>query len=48
MIFSLSPYQKPWNVIEPRYLTGGGAWAQFTRYTLKMIGPDFGTILMVR
>ena len=37
-----------WNVIEPRYLTGGGAWVQFTRYTLKMIGPDFGTILMIR
>ena len=37
-----------WNVIEPHYQTGGGAWAQWIRYTLKMIGPDFGTILMVR
>ena len=38
-----------WNVIEPHYQTGGtGAWAQWSRYTLKMIGPDFGTILMVR
>ncbi len=37
-----------WNVIEPHYQTGGGAWAQWIRYTLKMLGPDFGTILMVR
>ena len=37
-----------WNVIEPRYLAGGGAWVQFTRYTLKMIAPDFGTVLMLR
>jgi len=37
-----------WNVIEPHFQTGGGAWAQWIRYTLKMLGPDFGTILMVR
>ena len=38
-----------WNVIEPHYQTGGtGAWSQWSRYTLKMLGPDFGTILMVR
>ncbi len=37
-----------WNEIGPHYLSGGGAWVQFNRYILRMIGPEFGTILMVR
>ena len=46
--FAPGALQSGWNVVEMRYQTGGGAWAQFIRYTLKMLGPDFGTILMVR
>ena len=37
-----------WNVIEPRYQTGGGAWAQWNRYSLRMLGPELGTFIMVR
>ena len=37
-----------WNVIEPHFQTGGGAWAQWIRYTLKMLGPELGTYLMLR
>ena len=37
-----------WNVIEPHYQTGGGAWAQWIRYTLKMLGPEFGTYFILR
>ena len=46
--FAPGALQSGWNVVEMRYQTGGGAWAQWIRYTLKMLGPDFGTILMVR
>ena len=38
-----------WNVIEPHYQTGGtGAWSQWSRYTLKMLGPELGTFIMLR
>ena len=37
-----------WNVIEPHYQTGGGAWAQWIRYVLRMRGPELGTYLMLR
>ena len=46
--FAPGALQTGWNEVEMRYQTGGGAWAQWIRYTLKMLGPDFGTILMVR
>ena len=37
-----------WNVIEPHYQTGGGAWAQWIRCVLRMLGPEFGTMLILR
>ena len=37
-----------WNVIEPRYLTGGGAWVQWSRYSLEVIGPELGTFILLR
>ena len=46
--FAPGALQAGWNVVEMRYQTGGGAWAQPIRYVLQMRGPDFGTILMVR
>ena len=46
--FAPGALQTGWNVVEMRYQTGGGAWAQWIRCVLRMLGPDFGTILMVR
>ena len=37
-----------WNVIEPHFQTGGGTWVQWNRYSLRMLGPELGTYLMVR
>ena len=46
--FAPGALQTGWNVVEMRYQAGGGAWAQWIRCVLRMCGPDFGTILMVR
>ena len=37
-----------WNVIEPHFQTGGGTWVQWNRYSLRMLGPELGTYLMLR
>ncbi len=37
-----------WNEIGPHFLPGGGAFAQFTHYTLRLLGPEYGTYIIFR